>query len=184
MLQGLRIPVILAIFVGSLGLALLGQQMLYGKQVTSPLIQDLEAYEGVSSVEVKSDKEGRAEVWIALTDDVDLLRVYPEWESLAASRLGNEFAGLRISDNRNEQLSQAFHQLHFSVAEAVMTGRFRELQEDAARIAAAWGLDAYRLDIDSARVYVQLKLDDAHLVEVVPRSFQQQDQPERRTALW
>lgn len=182
-LQGLRIPVIVAVFVGSLGLALLGQQVLYGKQVTSPLIQELEAYEGVASVGVTSDK-GRSEVWISLHDGVNLLQVYPEWELLATARLGDDFGGIRIIDRRDEQLSEAYYQLHFGVAEAVMTGGFRELNEEAAQIATAWGLDNYRIDIDSARVYVQLERGDAYLVEIVPRMLQQYEPAERRTVLW
>lgn len=183
LLQGLRIPVIIAVFVGSLGLALLGQQVLYGKHVMSPLIQELEAFEGVASAEIAPFR-GKSEVLISLDQSVDLLQVYPEWEQLAITRLGDDFGGIRIMDRRDEHLSEAYYQLHFGIAEAVMTGGFRELQEEAAEIASTWGLDRYRIDIDAARVYVQLERGDAYLVEIVPRMFGQYDQAERRTALW
>lgn len=182
-LQGLRIPVIVAVFAVSLGLALLGQRVLYGKHVMSPLIQELEAYDAVASAEVISNG-GKSEVWISVAQGVNLQQLYPEWERLATARLGDDFGGLRIIDRRDEHLSGAYYQLHFAIAEAVMTGRFRELNEEAAQIADAWGIDRYRIDIDAARVYVQMERGDAYLVEIVPRVFRQNDLLERRTALW
>lgn len=168
MFRGLRIPVILLAFVGSLGVALALQNVLYGAQVTSPLVSELEAFGGVAAVELQSE-QGETTVVITVDEPIDLAAEYPDWHRVAERRLGSGFGGIRLVDTRDERLTEAYYRLHFGIAEAVMTGEFRELNREAERIVEEMGLTAYRLQVDSDRIYVQLELDDMRLYEVIER---------------
>lgn len=151
-----------------LGLAFGVQHVLHGAQVTSPLVSELEALAGVAAVELESD-QGRTTVVITVDGWIDLAEQYPKWHRVAQRRLGSAFDGIRLVDTRDEHLSEAYYRLHFGIAEAAVTGAFRELRSETEHIAAAMNLSNHRLQVRPDRIYVQLEADGKYLYEVIER---------------
>lgn len=167
-MQGLRIPVVVLVFVGALGLALLLQQVFYSRQVTAPLVTDLETVDGVAAVVLESDGGG-TRVEVVLEPNVDLSGAYPKLMNLAMRRLGDNLTALHIQDGRDEHLEEAYYRLHFAIEESIVTGRFRALASTFEEIAGEMGLAHHRIVVGSDSIFVELRAGDAYLYEVIRR---------------
>lgn len=166
--QGLKIPVIAAVFITVLGLAFFTESFVYGRQVTKPLAAELRAVPGVRGVVVEG-RGARTTVSLHLEDDVELVVLYPTVQGIVGRYLGSQDIQPRIVDERDEGLTRLYYELRFEIEEALATGYFTRMAAAVRDMVEEAGLRDYRLYMDSDNVYVQLHRGSAYLYEVIPR---------------
>lgn len=167
-LQGLRIPVIILVFISALGLAILSESLVHGNQVTNPLVADLQSVAGVSQATVEG-RGNKTKVNVYLEDGIDLISVYPNITALVERYLGPNTGHLYLTDGRDANLTDMYHALRFQIEEGLATGHFTRMASEVAAAAEGAGISTHRIYMDSQNVYVQLHDDTAYLYEVVPR---------------
>lgn len=166
----LKIPIIAITFVLSLGLAMLGQQLLFQKTVSAPLQTTFAEIPGVSAVQLK-DENGKTNVVLRLAgNQIDLSQVYTQVEQVARQRLGNRFGQVVLKDERTAALNEAFYRMHFALQQGIATGQFVEMARAVEQEAASLGLDHFRVYVGDRHVFVQLHQDDHSLYTVLPRT--------------
>lgn len=167
-MQGLRIPVIIVIFVSVLGLAILTESLVHGRQVTSPLVSTLQTVPGVTDARVDGRGKSTA-VHVHLADGIDLITVFPQLIAIKERYLGPGMGNLHVSDARNEKLTRVYYDLRFQIEEALATGHFTRMASEVAEAALMYSLTDHHIFMDSDNVYLQLHQGEAYLYEVVPR---------------
>ena len=84
-----------------------------------------------------------------------------------SSKNGGKF-NFTITDNSNDLLDRAYHQMHFAIQEALTVGNFRVMAEEVARIADEFDIQQ-RISVDNNYIYVQLWTEQNILYRVVAR---------------
>jgi hypothetical protein len=160
-----------AVAVGvTAGIAILyGAGALYGMlTVSSPLDRVFGESPSVVSHTIVA-RQPVMVVRVTLDEVDDLREEVRTLEERASSALRGQPVQIQVRDNRDAALAAAYHSMHFYIQEAVVTGRFSEMNERIASCARQAGLDKYKVFVDDDRVYVQLHLDGRHLYEIVSR---------------
>jgi hypothetical protein len=165
--RGLRIPMIVAVLVGTLAL-LLGATHLYRRQSeVNPLIRRSQAVAGVTGASLRRTG-GLAVVEVELAAVEDLRLTYRQLEAVAHELVPPDTLRLVLGDRRTPELNEAYHQVHHVIHEAAARGTFSELiaVEDRLRERGY----RVRLSVDERFVYVQIHDQaDGYLYELVPR---------------
>ena len=110
-------------------------------------------------------------VRVALRDVADLRQEVQSLEERAAGVLRGQAVKIVVQDTRDEALSAAYYAMHFHIQEALVTGRFSEMEAKVATVAVGAGLDRHRVFINERNVYVQLHHNGRYLYEVLPRQI-------------
>lgn len=166
--HGLKIPVIILVFVVTLGAGVGAQQFFYRQQIVNPLTAEFQRVPGVKGATLEK-RGGTTDVVIDIGVVDDLAQSYDALLTIAQDGLGDRLGEVRLADRRNAALSNAYYHLHFAIQEAIATGRFTELEQRAGEIAAQAGLDRQRIRITARYIAVQLHDGDHYLYEIVPR---------------
>ena len=116
--------VILGIFLGS--------YFLYQKiGITDPLVTQISALDSIDRVEVNVvDKKYYIKVYITGVDSIQ--KTYLIIDDLAAKGLRNSDYEIKIVDNRDQSLEEAYYRLQPAIYEALATNQYRWLQEEIA----------------------------------------------------
>lgn len=127
-MQGLKIPIIILVFIGVLGLAVFGDSVVHGKRVVTPLEDALRSQPGVVGARVDG-RGANAEVFVELSEDADLIKLYPKMTSSLREYLGAEADRLHLVDSRTDFLDDAYQRMRFPIEEAIVTGQFTRMTD-------------------------------------------------------
>lgn len=166
--QGLRIPIIILVFIVALGTAVGAQQLFYRQQIVNPLQQEFLAIKGVQSVRLV--KNGPlTDVHLKMGRVSDLESTYEAIQSAAKRGLTDRVGAVVLEDQRTQVLSEAYYQLHFAVQEAIATGHFTALADRLQELSAQYPFDVYRAIVADDHISIQLEHDKGYLYQIVPR---------------
>lgn len=167
---GLRwVHVILALLVTLSVLS--GSYMLYRRfWVTRPIELLLKSDPDVEEVRIERGEQGIV-VRVRMRPVKDLAVSYARLEEVLASRLGDSGYRLVLEDRRDEELEEAYHAIHFFIAEAAQRGNFSEMADRVEKTLGAMGLGAYRVTVTGKAIFVQIYSSDRsrYLYEIVSR---------------
>lgn len=141
---------------------LISAQILYQKEwLNAKLVQESLSIQGVVSTEIVTTKSGKEfHVVSGIIDD--LSESSRQLEKLAAG------IPIRMIDQRNDYLKQVFEQMQFSLQEGMITGGFTEMDKNLRALADNAGVKA-EISMDSKHIYINLRQDQAQLVEILER---------------
>lgn len=168
-MRALRIPVIFLVFLLVFGVLFLGDHLVYERRVVNPLLNELEAVQGVAAVEL-AGRGDMLRVRVTPDEDVDLVRLYNELADATRKHLGARSEEIiELVDTRIPLLEQAYQEMRFAIEEAVATGRFTRLTDAIRMTAETYDLDNHAVYIDSDRIYLELESDRHRLLAVIAR---------------
>lgn len=104
-----------------------------------------------------------------LGPEADLPAVYPSLRRRVAEVLGDRPFRLEVEDRRTPQLEETYRIMRLYLEEALVSGRFSWAAEQVRALAAARGVKEARLRVDGEWLYLELRVGDAYLYEVIPR---------------
>ncbi len=146
---------------------LLGSYFLYDKYyVKNGLEEKINQIVSVDEIKV-AKKEKPPTVYIRVSELKDLQTVYLKIAEVVNQKYGSEFR-IVFLDERSEKLSKLYEQSSFVIQEAIVTGRFQEMNKKVQELAEREGVSC-RMTIDSTNIYLELKDDQGYLYEVIPR---------------
>ncbi|MEW6661170.1 MAG: hypothetical protein ACOY9Y_03585 [Bacillota bacterium] len=167
-LKGLRLPIIVIIFLVSLSLLLGGQWIYQKKHVQGNLIEQLNNIDGVySSIIDKSNKH--TQIKIHLGEVNDLRHVYMQVTSVAAAHLKSEEFTLEIVDQPNQQLKSLWEVSHLSIYQSLAQAQFDEIDRKISIEAKKHDNIKYKVQMDWDNIYVQLHAEGDYLYRIIPR---------------
>lgn len=167
--RGLRIWIILLVLSLSLGAFFGVRWLYYTYSIDEPLNRYLKNNPLVQSYEISRSKNV-LQVKILLVPTENLKDTYQEVTQGIQTALNGRPFEIKLQDNRDEQLKQAFYYIQFAAHEAIMQGNFRDMIsyiDDQAKAVKAQAA----VFVDQDRVYFQMKHDKHYLYEVIPRRF-------------
>lgn len=171
---GMRVSIILLVFVLALGGFVTGRHLFFQQQVRAPLQERLTAIPGVQGVVLLTPSGLRqgvpVDVRVSLAPGVDLPETYGLIQRELASGLGRNLGRVELVDQRDRVLTEALKEMQFALEEGIATGTFRLMAREVEEVARRHQVDELDLDMDRHFVYVSLQRDGAYLYHVVPRS--------------
>jgi len=168
--RNLRIPIVIAVFVAVLAGGLGLRHIYLEKRVIDPLIQATGALPGVAWTKIVDRGDGSKELWMALQKGAELDEAYPEVEALARASLGSSLRGVVVVDNPNPRLQEVYHRIHYTVHEALLTGRFAWMADEIEQALRSEEGITHRVVVGDRHLFVQLQEGDAELLRVLPRT--------------
>jgi hypothetical protein len=165
---GLRLPRIALAFVVALGLLLGGFQLWQVQRVDRPLVAAIGSVAGVAAVQLDEAGDAPLQVVVDLGLVDDLRATYLAIEDAARRVLGARPFTLEVSGAADPALEEDFRAARLAVAEGVETGRYTDMAQKVADIAARAGARG-RVDVDGRFVFVQFDRGGLAVYEVVPR---------------
>ncbi|MGI6576393.1 MAG: hypothetical protein ACOX3A_11280 [bacterium] len=167
--KGLRLQMIVSVAVLTFVLILCGQFFYRRYFVLEPLLQTLQQLDGVETVNAEK-QNNITHFMVSLTPVDDLAVTYQAVEKVINDAFTANAYKISIDDQRSEELIDLYHQIHFSIFEAISLGNFTSMADVIdAQLA---GIDAlyYRVSVDEKQIYVQLHHNnDAYLYEIITR---------------
>lgn len=158
----LKIRIIILVAVISLGV-LFGARFAYEHLFLGSLKEAFLSIDGVADLKVE---RGQQTILVVTLERVERLETtYGAIRALAEERLGNHWT-VELVDQRNGELVERYHQLHYALWQAISTGDFVEMADRVE--AVTQGLDA-RITVDRDFIYVELETEDGYLYEIMPR---------------
>lgn len=156
--------------VATLLILFAGQAVWHTFAVAKPLDKAFEGIDGVQSVAWDKEKEDKAvTLRVTLGNTDNLQTTYTTIEERAKSVLGKAVFQITIHDSRSPVLEQVYHQMHYHIQEAALTGHFGEMADKISDIALKAGVES-RVSVDAKNIYLQLAKDRVNLYTVVPRA--------------
>ncbi len=83
--------------------------------------------------------------------------------------IGKREYKLEFKDNRNRELEQIYHKVHYSLFEAAAKGNFVQMSGEVEDIMNNYKVDDYCLVVGEENLYFQLQKGDYYMYEIVPR---------------
>ena len=166
-LHGLRIPVV---FLGLvLGLCLfLGCQWLYQKyNYQQPLNASLSENKSVLSYKI-DDKQEQLQIELRMSTP-NLMEDYKKLYSKVATIMGNKPFVLKLTDDRDDKLAEAYYNSQYAIYQAISRGTYQEMAAVIRKESHALGAES-KVFIDRDNIYVQMKNDKHELNEIIPRN--------------
>lgn len=167
-IQGIRVHIVILIFIVGLGLLLGIRQAYQYNKVDQPLSTFFADREEVVSHEINNLGNDMA-VKVKLDQVTNLRETYRSLEEGVRKILGGQRFTLEITDARNDQLIRDYYSLHYILQEGLATGRYTEMADAFGHAASERGVEEARVFVDSGRLYVQLVRDSNYLYELIPR---------------
>ena len=166
-IKGIRLPVVVLTVVMVLAV-LFGIQYIYHKvNVEQPLFKLYSQTKAVQKFEI-DNKSNVTEVNIDLKKTDNLQQTYQKLYLTTVKVLGKNNFQLKIKDNRNKDLENAYYSMQFIINEALMRGNFSQMaqviNEKASETKAV-----SKVFIDDQNIYIQLEKENSYLYEIVPR---------------
>ncbi|NLY11929.1 MAG: hypothetical protein GX020_09675 [Firmicutes bacterium] len=163
--KGFNIPVAIVVFLLAIGIIFGVQKLTFYQRTIVPMVNAFETIEGVQAVRLSQESYG-FDLILILDNDKPLKEVMDNVFAVS-SKNGGKF-NFTITDNSNDLLDRAYHQMHFAIQEALTVGNFRVMAEEVARIADEFDIQQ-RISVDNNYIYVQLWTEQNILYRVVAR---------------
>jgi hypothetical protein len=146
-----------------------GQTIWHTFAVAKPLDKAFDGIDGVQSVAWDKEKDDKAVVLrVTLGHTTNLQTTYTTVQERAKSVLGKSAFQISLQDSRTPELEQFYHDLHFHIEEAIVTGRFGDMADKINDKAKTTGVEAH-VYVDAQNVYLQLTQGESELYTVTPR---------------
>jgi len=166
--RGLRIPVILAVLLGTLAVLLAGTHLYRRQTEVNPLIRRSREVAGVTAASIRRTG-GLVVVEVELAPVEDLRLTYRQLEAATHDLVPPDSLRLVVGDRRTPALKEAYHRVHHVIHEAAARGTYSQLVQVESMLRER-GLEA-RLSVDHRFVYVQIHDGaEGYLYELVPSS--------------
>ena len=138
--------------------------------VDKPLFEVLQAIDGVETLHLdNSDKnESTRNIHITLNNVTNLQKTYQSLNNSLINILGLYKYKIIIDDHRTPELEQLYYSMHYSIQEAIFTGKFGVMAEIIQEKALAANTKA-QVYVDASYIYVQLISNNGNLYMVLPR---------------
>ncbi|MBE3520362.1 MAG: hypothetical protein IMW97_08775 [Firmicutes bacterium] len=138
--------------------------------LTRPIELALKSDPDVEEVSVETGEQGIV-VRVRMGPVKDLAVSYARLEEVLVSRLGDSGYRIVLEDRRDEELEEAYHAIHFFIAEAAQRGNFSEMADRVEKTLRPMGLGAYRVTVTGKAIFVQIFSPDRsrYLYEIVDR---------------
>lgn len=164
-IKGIRIGVVLIAFVLTLSIGFGVQRVAHQHRVIAPLYERFQSIDGVQDLEVEETQRGIGLVLqlgpiSSLEKVIGLVRQ----EAVNARLVGD----ITIVDHADSRLETIYHDMHFAIEQAVVTGDFQEMAARVADIARERHVE-HRLTVDRDYVYLQIMDGDRYMYQVVSR---------------
>ena len=163
----IRIPVVVAVFVISLTLLLLGQHFIFRPHTLSNLEAKFTDIVGVKVACITSDADGLS-LDVELDDELGSRASYNGILRLA-KQVGIPPERITIQDDRGPILSQALYAIHYSIAEGIATGQFHRMANTVEDKLASYDIENYQIWVEQECVYLEMHYGSEHLYQVFPR---------------
>ncbi|MGB9858404.1 MAG: hypothetical protein ACPLQP_00545 [Moorellaceae bacterium] len=168
--QGWRLHLVLVACVLSAGVLLGGQHVYQEFFVQRPLVETLQAEQGVQGVRL--ERAGDTEKVMVELQPVDSLKqTYLRLEQLVHCFYPDGQVELIVVDHRSPALEQVWERCQFAVYEAAVRGNFTTMAEEVERETREQGVKL-KLDVDGGHIYVALFQGPSYLYEIIPRETQ------------
>lgn len=151
---------------------LLGGYSFYNNYIVQrPLLQALNDIAGVKEVQLVQVND-KYQITVALDQAGNLQNVYVKLDETAAFYLANKEFELKVTDNRNSQLTDIYNQLQPYIYEALAKDNYIWLNEEIGRQITENCPDAkYEFNIDADRIYLQFNQEQKNLYAIIPREL-------------
>lgn len=167
--NGLKIEVIVAVFVALTTLVFSAQWLVDHYQVERPLLEAAGRVDGVQAVQLLSEG-GRMDLVVTMGKAKDFRLSYRELVRLLDAAYGPAAGRVSVRDSRNERLERAYYEMHFDLQEALSTGRYSELRRATEEKAQALKVSPPRIWVEDGRIYLTLSDRNQVLYEVIERA--------------
>lgn len=169
--RGIKLPMVMLIAVLTLAIFLGGQMVIAAVTVDKPLERLLAGHSELTSFVI--DKHSQPiHLTIGLKADADLKTVYDSLDKELTALLGSRGYLITVIDNRDQNLSDALYEMHYSIREGLTRGNFTAMSADVERIAKARGIETHVVWVDDHRLYLQLRHEGSALYEIYERNPQ------------
>jgi len=167
--KGIKFAAVAVIAVLVFGL-LLGGNFVYGK-VTSdqPLFKSFQNVPEVKEVRIIKNTKKEMEILVVLAEVDDLAATYRNLVQTVQPIAGTRECRLLLTDERSDELVNAYYDIHYLIQEGIATGSFAAMAEQVDTRLSPLGLARQRVFVANDYVFVQLHRDGKYLYEVVPR---------------
>lgn len=164
--KGIRIKVVLIVFLLVLGIGLGSLYISHQRRVIEPIKKAFLSVEGVTEVKLEENQLGM-EITITL-DQLEKLDVTMQQILSQANQLSVPVQ-LGIKDQATEELLAAYHQMHFVIEEAIILGNFQEMSDQIGSIANEFQI-SHRVYLDRNYVYLHLEDQNNYYYNIINRN--------------
>lgn len=164
--KGVKIYVIIIVIFLVICLYFAGQLLYRAYNIDMPLKEDLMVIEGISNVSLVNNEE-KVDLYISFLPDQDFFALYQKIFSIMKDRLGSK-SGDIIIQNKDNNLKEVYHKIHFSIYEGIHTCKFVEMEKNINKIVEKEELDDYKLWVDNDAVYIQLDKNKDSFYKRIP----------------
>lgn len=167
--KGLRMQIIILIFLLSLSLLLGGQWVYQKNHVQGNLVEKLNNIDGVYSSSIEKNNRQNSLIKIHLEEVEDLRHVYRQAVSTAADHLRTEAFSIEIVDRPNQVLISIWETTHLSIYQSLAQFSYDEIGGKISTEAQKHDRIKYRVQMDWDHVYLQLHDEGNYLYQIIPR---------------
>lgn len=149
--------------------ALFGIQYVYQQiNVDQPLFKLYSQTKAVQKFNIdKKDNITVVNIDLKATDN--LQKTYQELFQTTANVIGSNNFKLKIKDNRNKELENAYYDMQFIINEALVRGNFSQMEQVIKEKTNQIGAKS-KIFIDDKNIYLQIEKKQNYLYEIIARS--------------
>ena len=155
-----------------LTLTVLGFSHFFWQQyaLDKPLTEVIENIDGIETLTLDSsdNNESTRNIHITLNNVANLQATYQATNNGVRNVLGLKKYKIIIHDHRTPELEQLYYSMHYSIQEAIFTGKFGVMAEIIQEKALAANTKA-QVYVDANYIYLQLMNNNGNLYMVLPR---------------
>ncbi len=166
--KGLRLKIVLLVFMVTLVVALSIQYLSYEKRVIEPIVRVFSEIEGVNEIEANRQRSG-IKLIISLDNLIRFEQVMQE--ILAQAEEFGLLSQIEFKDNANDKLEKVYHAMHYAIWQAVEKGDFSQMGVIASDIAKENNVEQ-NIYIEHDYVFVQLLDKDNYFYQIIGRHQQ------------
>ncbi|MHB8927722.1 MAG: hypothetical protein ACYC9Q_08710 [Bacillota bacterium] len=166
--KGMRWQVAVVSLLAGLAVLFGGYYIYHQIGLDRPMVRALKTDPAVQSVRVTDDNQGR-HIEVALKPVDNLQETYARLDQTVGRFMKGGRYELKVTDQRDAMLQEAYYRMQFLVEEALTRGNFEEMYDGLQRQAAQRGLDTFKVYVSGRYVFLQLGKGSDYLYAVVPR---------------
>lgn len=168
--KGIRLELAAVVLIISLVVFFGGNYYIQNYRTETLLKEDLSSIAEVENVEITNLDE-KKQVSIAFNQVGNLQSLYQKVDSLLSDSLGSGNYIIKLENSDNKKLMTAYQEIHLSVYEAIITGRFTDLGSKIDELENRLELEAAEVSVDENNIYLKLSASGDEFYKVIKRSY-------------
>lgn len=173
-IKGYKVELVAIVLIICLGLFFGGNYYYKNYRLENSLIEKLAAIEGVEKVEIEDSNQIK-EVELNLKQVDDLKEVYQEVDRTLANSFDDTKYRIRLNNSENEKLNFAYHRIHLSIYESIITGKFTSLTGQLDKLKNELDINEAEISVDRNNIYLKLQVDQDAFYKVIARNHPLQE---------